>query len=356
MLSKVKSRTILGIDSFPVEVEVDISNGLPAFELVGFAHSTVKESRERVRAAIKNSGFEFPNRRITVNLAPADIKKEAPLFDLPIALGILAATQQMESKELEDLVVIGELSLDGRVKPVKGVLPIALGILEENGDRLLVPRDNSQEAALTKKIEVLAASSLQEVVNLLREDQESLKVEYKETPGEQKTPEVSTIDYSEVKGQEHAKRAMEIAAAGGHNLIMVGSPGSGKTMLAKGFPSILPEMTLEESLEVTRIYSISGLLKEKQLLIRKRPFRSPHHSISNVALIGGGKYPKPGEVSLAHHGVLFLDELTEFRKEALEMLRQPMEDGEVTISRMNATLTYPASFTFISSTNPCPCS
>ncbi|UNC92702.1 YifB family Mg chelatase-like AAA ATPase [Candidatus Contubernalis alkaliaceticus] len=280
MLSKVKSRTILGIDSFPVEVEVDISNGLPAFELVGFAHSTVKESRERVRAAIKNSGFEFPNRRITVNLAPADIRKEAPLFDLPIALGILAATHQMESKELEDLVVIGELSLDGRVKPVKGVLPIALGIIEEDGNRLLVPRENSQEAALTNKIEVLAAGSLQELVSLLRENRESLTVKCQETSKTPKPLEISTFDYSQVKGQYHAKRAMEIAAAGGHNLIMVGSPGSGKTMLAKGFPSILPELTLEESLEVTRIYSISGLLKEKKLLVRERPFRSPHHNIS----------------------------------------------------------------------------
>ena len=354
MLAKVKSRTILGIDSFPVEVEVDISKGLPAFELVGFAHSTVKESRERVRAAIKNSGFEFPNRRITVNLAPADVKKEAPLFDLPIALGILAATEQMEKAKLEGLIVIGELSLDGRVKPVKGVLPIALGTLENSRDRLLVPRENSQEAVLVKKIEVLAAGTLQEVVGLLTENGEALRVEYNEALGKQGNSEESVFDYSEVKGQEHAKRALEIAAAGGHNVFMVGTPGSGKTMLARAFPSILPEMAFEESLEVTRIYSISGFLKDN-LLIKKRPFRSPHHTISNAALIGGGRFPKPGEVSLAHHGVLFLDELTEFRKEALELLRQPLEEGEVTISRMNATLTYPARFTFISSMNPCPC-
>lgn len=284
MLAKVKSRTILGLNSYPVEVEVYISNGLPAFEVVGFANSTVKESKERVRAAIKNSGFEFPNRRITVNLAPADIKKEAPLFDLPIALGILAATEQMDRKQLEGLVVIGELSLDGRVTSVRGVLPIALGIQEGNGDRLLVPRSNSQEAVLTKKIEVLAAASLQEVVGLLTENGEALRVEFEEMLEERGKMVESVFDYSEVKGQEYAKRALEIAAAGGHNLIMVGSPGSGKTMLAKGFPSILPEMTFEESLEVTRIYSISGFLKDN-LLIRRRPFRSPHHTISTVTLI-----------------------------------------------------------------------
>ncbi|MCG0274604.1 MAG: YifB family Mg chelatase-like AAA ATPase [Thermosediminibacteraceae bacterium] len=352
MLASLKSCAIYGLDSFLVDVEVYISSGLPAFEIVGLPDTAVRESRERVRAAIKNQNFDFPIKRITLNLAPADIKKEGPHFDLPIALGILAATEQVPASALQGYSIVGELSLDGRVRPVNGILPMAIEVKQKGLKGIVVPFENAEEAAVIKGIEVIGVKSLQEAVGFF-------KGEFKP---DDIIPEVmDTVttefegDFSEVKGQEVLKRALEIAAAGHHNLIMVGPPGSGKTMIARRIPTILPSMTFEESLELTKIYSIAGLLSGRSSLIKKRPFRAPHHSITPVGLVGGGRIPKPGEVSLAHHGVLFLDELPEFSKEILELLREPLEEGKITISRMNATVTYPASFMLVGAMNPCPC-
>jgi magnesium chelatase family protein len=353
MLATVKTAATIGLEGQLVDVEVDISSGLPALTIVGLPDAALQESRERVRSAIRNSGFKFPLKRTVVNLAPAHLKKAGPAYDLPIAVGILLSSEQLSS-DLTDTILLGELSLDGNLRHTRGILPMVALAREAGIEKVIVPETDAREASLVPGVRVIPIGSLSQLVRYLQGEIPVPEVEFEAVTED--VPLVSSItDMMFIKGQEHVKRAFEVAAAGGHNVIMIGPPGSGKTLLARSLPSIMPPMTTEESLEVTKIYSVSGLLPSDTPLIRRRPFRAPHYTISHAGLVGGGQYPRPGEVSLSHRGVLFLDELPEFGHSVLEVLRQPLEDEVVTISRAQGSLTFPANFMLVGAMNPCPC-
>jgi magnesium chelatase family protein len=352
MLAKVTSCAVVGLDGVLIEVEVDISRGLPSMTIVGLPDAAIQESRERVRAAIKNSGLPFPSERLTVNLAPADIRKEGPAYDLPIAVGILLASEQIYG-DVSQAIIMGELSLDGGVRHISGVLPMANVAKQEGFTTLFVPVEDASQAALIEGVTVYPIESLLQLVDHLTGHKQLSPYQADFSLNDGPPPHIT--DLSEIKGQEHVKRALEVAAAGGHNMLMSGPPGSGKTLIARSMPGILPGLTVEEALDVTRVYSVADQLSPDQPLVRHRPFRAPHHTVSYAGLIGGGRWPKPGEISLAHRGVLFLDELPEFGARMLEMLRQPLEDKIVAISRSAGSLTYPANFILVASMNPCPC-